>query len=192
MLNPKLVVSSVFKGLAGYQGTIRRSNFNGIKQRFDIVLYLIVVVILLLLATVMTIRSVLATEPEHLGVTSGRFAPCPSSPNCVSTQCQDGMHGVEPIPFSGSPESAVEAIKVTLRTMPRVAIVKEGENYLHAVARSLVFRFPDDLEFFVDIETNLIHFRAASRVGRSDLGVNRARMTIFRKKFEEASGISGR
>ena len=147
-------------------------------------LYLIIVVILLLPAAVMTIRIALATEPRHLGVTSGRLAPCPSSPNCVSTQCHDGLHGMEPIPFSGTPKSAVEAIKATLGKMPRVAIVNEGDFYVHAVARTAVFRFPDDLEFFVDTKSHLIHFRSASRVGHSDLGVNRARMTDFRERFE--------
>ena len=149
-------------------------------------LYLTIVVILFLPAPVMAIRSALATEPRYLGVTSGRLTPCTSSPNCVSTQFQDGLRGMEPIPFTGTPTLAVEAIKATLSTMPRIAIVEERDRYLHAVARSAFSRFPDDLEFFVDTKMNLIHFRSASQIGQSDLGVNRARMTDFRERFEPA------
>ena len=81
---------------------------------------------------------------RHLGVTSGCLAPCPSSPNCVSTQCQDCLYGMEPIPFTGTSKPAVEAIKATLSTLPRIAILEERDRYLHAVARSTVFRFPDE------------------------------------------------
>ena len=60
-------------------------------------------------------------------------------------------------------------------------------NYLHAEARSFLFRFVDDVEFLVDPQQKLIHFRSASRVGYSDLGVNRARMEQFRKLFAAAT-----
>ena len=55
-------------------------------------------------------------------------------------------------------------------------------------------RFSDsqtNLEFFVESELNLIHFRSASRIGHSDLGVNRARMTDFRERFEREVATAG-
>jgi uncharacterized protein (DUF1499 family) len=70
--------------------------------------------------------------------------------------------------------------------VPRLKIVTESGDYLHAEATSLIFRFVDDVEFFVDREAKVIHFRSASRVGHSDLGVNRARMENIREAFQAA------
>jgi uncharacterized protein (DUF1499 family) len=39
-----------------------------------------------------------------------------------------------------------------------------------------LFRFVDDVELAVDPAEHVVHFRSASRVGRSDFGVNRRRM----------------
>ena len=43
---------------------------------------------------------------------AGRLAPCPESPNCVSTQApeSDDAHAVEPIPYRGDQSAAVAAI----------------------------------------------------------------------------------
>lgn len=98
----------------------------------------------------------------------------------------DAAHQMPPIPFSGDPQAAFEHLKSTLATLPRTRIKTEQEHYLHAESVSLIFRFVDDLEFYLDSEEHLIHFRSASRVGRSDLGVNRKRMETIREAFEES------
>ena len=74
-------------------------------------------------------------------------------------------------------------LKAVIAATPRMKIVSQTENYLHAEATSLIFRFVDDVEFFID--RGVIHFRSASRVGHSDLGANRARMKKIRKAFEQ-------
>ena len=58
---------------------------------------------------------------------------------------------------------------------PRTAVVTVTDRYLHAEARSLLFRFTDDLEFLLQPDVGRIDVRSASRVGHSDLGVNKAR-----------------
>jgi uncharacterized protein (DUF1499 family) len=138
----------------------------------------------------LVVRNMFSTKPANLGVRDGRFAPCPSSPNCVSTQANDPPHTIEPIAWQGSSEAAVKAIKATLAKMPRTTIITAEGNYLHAEARSLLFRFVDDVEFLIVPEQRLIHFRSASRIGYSDLGANRARMEQFRKLFAEQSGAN--
>lgn len=120
--------------------------------------------------------SFFAGRPDNLGVTEGRLAPCPDKPNCVSTQADDPRHAMSPIPWEGSADRAIEALQRVVQGQPRATIVTTGDNYLHAEFRSLLFRFPDDVEFFVDEQQGLIHFRSASRVGYSDMGVNRQRM----------------
>ena len=59
------------------------------------------------------------------------------------------------------------------------------DNYLHFEFRSAFFGFVDDVEFLIDPEDHIIHFRSASRAGYSDLGVNRRRMEQLRKAFGE-------
>jgi uncharacterized protein (DUF1499 family) len=68
-------------------------------------------------------------------------------------------------------------------SMPRAKIVSSSEDYIHAEFRSKLFRFVDDVEFYFDAPRKLIDFRSASRVGHSDLGVNRKRMEEIREKF---------
>jgi uncharacterized protein (DUF1499 family) len=69
--------------------------------------------------------------------------------------------------------------------MPRVRLVTQTDTYLHAEFATAVFRFIDDVEFYVDETAGVVHFRSASRVGYSDLGVNRRRMEGVREKFQQ-------
>lgn len=118
---------------------------------------------------------------------SGRFAPCPQSPNCVSTQApaNDKQHSIAPIAFRGEPTKVKEKILTTLQTFPRVEIIQQNDRYIHAVFTTLIMRFKDDVEFYINESSNIIEFRSASRVGYSDLGKNRSRMEKFRKELEK-------
>lgn len=115
--------------------------------------------------------------PANLGVNSGKLAACPDTPNCVSTQATDPEKRMEPIPFTGPPAETISKIKKTIElNWPRATLVSETDYYLHYEFKSLIFRFIDDVEFFVDDKSSVVQFRSASRVGHSDLGINRKRM----------------
>lgn len=105
---------------------------------------------------------------------------CPTSPNCVSTQATDEGHAIAPFRYTKPCAEAKEALKAALARMPRTTLVEEDESYLHYEVTSLLLRFVDDVEFVFDDDTKTIHFRSASRVGYSDLGVNRQRMEQVR------------
>ncbi len=111
---------------------------------------------------------------------SNRLPPCPSSPNCVSTQAQDEGHAIAPISYRKPRAEAKEALKEVIRSIPRMQLVEEDETYLHYEATSLLLRFVDDVEFLFDDQAKIIHFRSASRTGYGDLGVNRKRMEQVR------------
>ncbi len=98
------------------------------------------------------------------------LAPCPSSPNCVSTQAQDQGHAIAPFRYRKSRAEAKEALKDVIRSLPRTKLVEEDESYLHYEFTSLLLRFVDDVEFLFDDEAKTIHFRSASRTGYGDLG----------------------
>ena len=102
--------------------------------------------------------------------------PCPSTPNCVSTEATDARQAMPPVPFTDAPDRAQARARAALLAEPRTKVVEERAGYLHAESRSRVFRFVDDVEVVVDADARLFRFRSASRVGRRDFGVNRARM----------------
>ena len=122
-------------------------------------------------------------RPERLGVVDGKLAPCPSSPNCVSSQSQDGDHHVKPFEYAGSLIQAKEKLLEVIRAMDRVKITTVEDDYVHAEFTSRIFRFVDDVEFYFDRDQNVIHVRSASRVGYSDLGANRKRVEKIRRAF---------
>ncbi len=126
------------------------------------------------------------SQPAAIGVTDGKLAACPQSPNCVSTQTDQPEKKMEPLKFAGSAEQAMGEIKTILKSMPRTRLVTQSENYLHFEVRSLLMRYVDDVEFLVDPEKKQIDFRSASRIGHSDLGVNRDRMETIAHKFQES------
>ncbi|NJM58446.1 MAG: DUF1499 domain-containing protein, partial [Synechococcales cyanobacterium RU_4_20] len=43
--------------------------------------------------------------------------------------------------------------------------------------------YVDDVEFYADDATQTLHVRSASRLGKSDLGLNRKRLDAIRAKF---------
>ena len=64
-------------------------------------------------------------------------------------------------------------------------IEAESDHYLAATFSSAIFGFVDDLEIRVDSSERVIHIRSASRVGHSDMGVNRKRTELLRKLYLE-------
>lgn len=118
-----------------------------------------------------------------LGIKNGALKPCPTSPNCVCSQVNDGAHYIEPLRFAGSPQEAHDRIVNVVESEKRTKIVTAEANYIRAEFTSALFRFVDDVEFYFPEGTadeTEIHIRSASRIGYSDLGANRKRMERIR------------
>jgi uncharacterized protein (DUF1499 family) len=115
-----------------------------------------------------------------LGVESGHLASCPTSPNCVVSQNADPEHTIEPIPYHLEHDKVKEILLKVLTVVPRTEVVEQTDNYIHALSKSRIFKFVDDVEFYLPADESVIHIRSASRVGDSDLGVNRRRMEQIR------------
>ena len=122
------------------------------------------------------------------GLHDGRLAACPSSPNCVCSQNADAAHAIAPLAFRGSAAAAMRALQQVLASQPRVRVITETPNYLHAEFRTPLCRFVDDVEFLVVESEHVIHVRSASRVGYSDLGTNRRRVEALRREFAALAG----
>jgi len=111
---------------------------------------------------------------------------CPDRPNCVSSIAKNQARHVAPFAYACERRQAVEVLVQVLSEQPRTTIVEKREDYLHAEFRSRIFRFVDDVEFYFPVEQPLVHVRSASRVGYSDMGVNRKRVERLRASFSEA------
>ena len=77
------------------------------------------------------------------------------------------------------------------KDLPRTEVVESSKNYLRVICRSLIFRFPDDLEILklegrrlISRSKGIIQIRSAARLGQSDLGVNLRRAEYLFNKLE--------
>ena len=125
-----------------------------------------------------------AAAPKGLGIVDGKLSPCPTSPNCVSSQAADEAHRIEPLPIRTTADEAMKRVAGIIRAMPRTRVVAEGPEYIRAEFTSLVFRFVDDVEAYADAEAKLIQLRSSSRTGYSDLGANRSRIEAIRERYD--------
>jgi uncharacterized protein (DUF1499 family) len=123
------------------------------------------------------------TRPADLGVRNGQLRPCPSSPNCVSSESGTATEKlVAPFPAPAGP-AELARLRGIVAAWPRTTVITESDGYLHAESRSRIMRFVDDVEFRYDAAAGVIHVRSASRLGESDLGVNRKRVEGLREKW---------
>ena len=124
------------------------------------------------------------TRPSNLGIRDGKLAACPSSPNCVSSQAQDRQHGIAPFAFSGDAVTAMQKLAGVVAAMPRTQVIQSKPDYLYVEFSTPLMGFVDDVEFYCD--GSAIQVRSASRLGYSDLGVNRKRIEAIREAFRSA------
>jgi len=62
-------------------------------------------------------------------------------------------------------------------------IQMESNGYLAASFSSAIFGFVDDFELRIDAQQKIIHVRSASRIGKSDMGVNNKRVELFKTLY---------
>jgi uncharacterized protein (DUF1499 family) len=110
--------------------------------------------------------------PADLGVHSGALSPCASPAHCARADWA-----------VTDPQAALNALVPVIEAMPRTEIVEQSDGYLHATATSAFFGFVDDLELYADSATGVLQARSVSRLGDSDLGVNRQRLTDLQQEL---------
>jgi len=129
--------------------------------------------------------------PDTLGVQpAGGLAPCPDSPNCVSSLDDREGHNVEPIQLGGDVVTNWQELRQAVEALPGTVVVIHDDRYLHAESTSSMMRYVDDLELLLDRATGRVDVRSASRVGYGDMGVNAARVQLLRDLATER-GVMG-
>ena len=129
------------------------------------------------------VLSLLSRSRPTLGLHGGRLGPCGSLPNCVSSLSREGPSRIDHFPLSVPPEEAMAILVELVGALPNTQIIEQSDGYLRAEVTSRILRFADDLELYVDEENQRVQVRSASRVGFSDLGVNRKRVEALRAAF---------
>lgn len=127
-------------------------------------------------------------RPDHLGAAAGQLTACPATPNCVNSQASpsDSEHFIQPIGIS-NPDRAMADLKEIIESLDRTQIITAQPDYLYAEFTSAIMGFVDDVEFALDRDASVIQVRSASRLGESDLGVNRKRIETIRQQFADRS-----
>lgn len=139
----------------------------------------------ILLTLMITIIFPSITWAASLGIDNDHLAPCPPSNNCVVSQNGDAKHSIEPIIYHVDSDTAKKTLLKVLTVVPRTEVIEQTDNYIHALSKSRIFKFIDDVEFYLPADESVIHIRSASRVGESDLGVNRRRMEQIRLALQD-------
>jgi uncharacterized protein (DUF1499 family) len=137
----------------------------------------------------MPLFSCAGTRPLTLGVHDGRLAPCPASPNCVSSDDTEASHRIEPFRLAMAAAEGWSAARAAVAGLPRAKIITDTDNYLHAECSSAFFGFVDDLELHLRPSEGLMAIRSAARLGYSDLDVNRKRAEQLRALLQKQNAI---
>jgi uncharacterized protein (DUF1499 family) len=156
--------------------------------------------LLSLLSTILAIAAVIAINtigdhqmglfsgkrPTDLGYTNGKFKPTPSSPNAVSsTTAKDDKHYIEPLKFDGAAEVAWKRLNDIITAQKGATVVSTNAGYTYAEFKTPLMGYIDDVEFALDTSATAIQVRSASRLGESDLGLNRKRVEAIRAAFDK-------
>jgi uncharacterized protein (DUF1499 family) len=137
----------------------------------------------------MPLFSCAGARPNNLGVKDSRLAPCPASPNCVSSDDPDAAHSIASFEILAPAPEAWRAVHSVLAEWPRTKIITETDQYLHAECSSALFGFVDDLELHLRPAQSRIAVRSAARLGHGDFGVNRRRVERLRSSLAQRGVI---
>lgn len=126
--------------------------------------------------------------PSDLGVRDGRLKRPSKTPNSVSSQAdlwpghaQQAYARIAPLALRGGDGAATLArLQALLQSWPGAHIERATPDYLHVRFETRVLKFADDAEFWFDPAAGVLQLRSASRLGRRDFGVNRARIEAIR------------
>jgi len=129
--------------------------------------------------------------PTDLGVRDGRLKPPSHTHNSVSSQAglwPDGEYAsayarVAPFATGGNGPAAMARLRSVITAWPGARVVEDRPDYLRVEFMTRWLRFIDDAEFWLEPPGDAIQVRSASRLGRRDFGVNRARIESIRARY---------
>ncbi len=100
------------------------------------------------------------------------LSPCINPLNCVFFQRK----------FKNAEKKFEQLVNIA-ENLPRTKVLEKNNTYWKGVCRSLIFRFPDELEILR--KDTIIQIKSASRFGAGDLGVNGRRVGNLLTQLEK-------
>ena len=94
---------------------------------------------------------------------------------------------IAPLAAPADPGATLARIEAIVAAMPEARVVERTPGYLRVEFTSRWLRFVDDAEFWSDPAQGVVQVRLASRLGRKDFGVNRARIEAIRERLGAAA-----
>ena len=153
-------------------------------MKTTLIIFICLLISVLIYLFILGIKSKTGNAP---GLINAQLTPCPRTPNCVNSEFpENSNHYIAPISISAENKLNKPPLPLLINIVEGMGgkIINESHTYLATTFTSPVFRFVDDLEIRIDTKKNLIHFRSASRVGRSDLGTNLKRVKLLKEKYQ--------
>jgi uncharacterized protein (DUF1499 family) len=92
---------------------------------------------------------------------------------------------VAPFTFTVPSDVTRRALLDVLPHIEGAKVVTQESFYIRAEFSSKRMKFVDDVEFLIDPLSSVVHVRSASRLGYSDLGVNRKRVEEIRAQLAQ-------
>ena len=113
---------------------------------------------------------------------------CTGPTACVSSIESEGDKYIPPFKMTDIHKTQ-KALLSVLENSTRTKITYKDENTIKAEFTSLVFRFKDNVQFFLDESDSTLHWKSQSKMGRYDFGVNRKRLETIRTSLHQ--GLKG-
>ena len=95
---------------------------------------------------------------------------------------------IAPLNIRGDGPATIAQIQAIAQAQSGVTVVKSTPDYLYLQYTSRLMKYVDDVEFWFDPVNKVIQVRSASRLGKSDLGANRARIEQMRTALNGKAG----
>lgn len=159
-----------------------------IKWLLIIILFIVIAIAMAILAGQLGMFK--GTAPTDLGIHDGRLKPPALTPNSVSSQAtlypdHPQLHyaAIDPLPVIGDGATTLARIHSIVEGMEGAQVITRDEHYLYVQFTTKIMQFVDDAEFWFDPVANVIQVRSASRLGKSDLNVNRKRIEAIRTQL---------
>lgn len=119
-----------------------------------------------------------SSDPLPAAQPSNPLPVCPDTPNCERLSQE----------YAVAADTLFAAAKTALEDLGPVQLQLQPDSMRASAVYRVALVFKDDVQIAVDSQASgsVLHARSASRVGQSDLGVNRRRMEHLLKRVDEA------
>lgn len=109
--------------------------------------------------------------------------PCSKKTNCISSLGKKDSSKWSPLKHYKSAQQSIELLKKIVLKMANTTLLKETPNYLKFEFTTQIGNFADIVEFFVDPQHKIIHYKSESQKGYADFGTNKRRIKKIKKMW---------